>query len=154
LTASGLSVNGAVLDRRSSNLLKLFFIVLFFVFVTLVGASWNPGIAVVQWRILAGEIMAGLSVADVAAPLRESASTNGQLRGYSSVGFNPVRECVLAVLDDSFRSLVSIIGSTSLTRGDRSIVNKLQKVLPVACNDGELLAVLTESIELIGVSSL
>jgi hypothetical protein len=142
------------LNRRSSNLLKLFFIILVFVLVTLVGASWNPGIAVIQRCVLAGEIMASLNVADVAAPLRESASTNRKLRGDGSVGLNPVCECVFAVLDDSFRCLVSVVGSTSLTWGYGSIINELQKVFPVTCNDSELLAVLTESIELIGISSL
>jgi hypothetical protein len=142
------------LDRRSSNLLKLFLVILFFILITLVGAGWNPRVTIVQWCVLAREIMACLSVADIAAPLRECAGTNGKLRGDSSVGLNPVGECVLAVLDDSFGGLVSIIGSTSLTWCNRGVINKLQKVFPVAGNDGELLAVLAESIELVGVSSL
>ena len=98
--------------------------------------------------------MARLRVADVTAPLGESTSTNGQLRGDSSVGLNPVRESILAVLNDGLRSLISVVGSTSLTWGDRSVINELQKVFPVAGNDGELLAVLTKSIKLIGISSL
>lgn len=51
-------------------------------------------------------------------------------------------------------SLVAVIGFTGLPRSHRRIVDKLQKVLSEASNDGELLAVLLEGIELVSESCL
>ena len=50
--------------------------------------------------------------------------------------------------------LVAVIGFTSLSWGHRRIVDELQEVLPKASNDGELLAMLLESIELVSESCL
>ena len=120
-------------------------------------AGWDPeaGFAVVERSILAGKIDA-LSVAldVVAATLRQSASTSRELGGNGGVGGNPVGESILAVLNDGFGCLVSVICSAGLTWGDWGVINELQKVLSVTSNDGELLAVLAESIELVGISSL
>ena len=50
--------------------------------------------------------------------------------------------------------LISVVGSAGLTRGDRGVVNQFKQVLAEACNDGELLRVLTKSIELVVEGSL
>jgi hypothetical protein len=50
--------------------------------------------------------------------------------------------------------LVSVICLASLTRGNRGVIDELEKVLSVASDDGKLLAVLAHSIELVGESSL
>ena len=50
--------------------------------------------------------------------------------------------------------LISVIGFTSLARGDWGIINKLQKMLSEPSNDGKLLAVFLDSIELIGKGCL
>ena len=120
-------------------------------------AGWDPeaGLAIVQRSILAGKIdTLSITLGVVAAALRESASTGGELRGDGSVGSDPVGESILAVLDDGLGCLVSIVCGASLTWCDWSIVNQLQKVLSVTSNDGKLFAVLAESVELVGVSSL
>lgn len=51
-------------------------------------------------------------------------------------------------------SLISVISVPCLARRNRGVVNELQQVLAVASNDGQLLAVLAESIELVGESRL
>ena len=50
--------------------------------------------------------------------------------------------------------LIAVISFTGLSWSHGSIVNKLQKMLSKASNDGELLAVLLESIELVSKSCL
>jgi hypothetical protein len=104
---------------------------------------------------LAGKIdTISIALDVVAASLRERASTGGELGGDGSVGSDPVGESILAVLDDGLGCLVSIICGASLTWSDWGVVDELQKVLSVASNDSELLAVFAESIELVGVRSL
>jgi hypothetical protein len=51
-------------------------------------------------------------------------------------------------------SLVAVVCVSGLARGDRGVVDELQEVLAVTGNDGHLLRVLTESIELVSESSL
>ena len=53
-----------------------------------------------------------------------------------------------------FAGLIAIVGLACLTRGHRRVVHKLEQVLAESSNDGELLAVLAEGIELVGESSL
>lgn len=48
-----------------------------------------------------------------------------------------------------FACLVAVVSSTGLARSDWCVVDELEQVLSVACNDGKLLAVLVESIELV-----
>ena len=62
---------------------------------------------------------------------------------------DPVGERILAVLDDGLAGLVSVISRSALTGSHGRIVHKLQQVLAVAGDDGRLLAVLTEGIELV-----
>lgn len=90
----------------------------------------------------------------VSATLGESARAGGKLGRDGGVGGDPVGEGVLAVLDDGLAGLVAVIGLTGLARGDRGVVNELEEVLAVAGNDGDLLAVLAESVKLVGVGSL
>ena len=51
-------------------------------------------------------------------------------------------------------SLVAIVSFAGLSWSDWGVVNKLQKMLSEARNDGELLTVLLESIELVSESCL
>ena len=51
-------------------------------------------------------------------------------------------------------SLISVIGFTSLTWGDWGIINKLQKMLSKTSNNGKLLAVFLNGIELVGEGRL
>ena len=57
-------------------------------------------------------------------------------------------------MDDGLAGLVSVICSSGLTWGDWSVINQLEQVLSITSDDCKLLAVLTESIELVGVCSL
>lgn len=51
-------------------------------------------------------------------------------------------------------SLVAVISFASLSWSHRGVVDKLQKMLAEASNDGELLTVLLEGIELVSESCL
>ena len=51
-------------------------------------------------------------------------------------------------------SLVAVVCSSSLARSDGSVVDKVQEVLAVAGNDGQLLAVLTDGVKLVCKSGL
>lgn len=111
--------------------------------------------AVVERSILVGKIdTLGIALDIGAAALRERAGAGRELGRDGSIGGDPVGESILAVLNDGLGSLVSIISSTGLTWGDWGVIYELQKVLAVTSNDGELLAVLTESIKLVGIGSL
>ncbi len=50
--------------------------------------------------------------------------------------------------------LISIVRFTSLTWGDWGIINELQKMLSETSNDGKLLAVFLDGIELVGKGRL
>jgi hypothetical protein len=67
---------------------------------------------------------------------------------------HPVGERVLAVLDNGFGGLVAIVGVAGLAGGDRGVIHKLEEVLAVAGDDGQLLAVLAHGIELVGKGGL
>ena len=90
----------------------------------------------------------------VAAALGECAGAGRQRRCHFGVSSHPVGESILAVLDNGLGGLVAVVGGAGLTWGDWGVVNKLEKVLSVAGDDGKLLAVLAESIKLVGVGSL
>jgi hypothetical protein len=149
------AVDGAVLDGRGSDLFLFFLVII--ELLTLVSVSWDPEarFAVVQWLVLAGEVMTlGIALDVVAATLRECAGTGREVGRDLGVGSNPVGKGILAVLDDGLGCLISVISSTSLTWGDWGVINELEKVLSEAGNDSELLAVFAKSIELVGVGSL
>ena len=153
---SVLAVDSAILDGWCADLL-LFLFILIVVVLALVSASWDPetGLAIIQRGVLAGKIMSlGVALDVVTAALRKSARAGREGGGNLSVSSDPVGQSILAVLDDSLGSFISIICGTSLTWGDGSIIDELQQVLSVPSNDGKLLAVLAESIELVGIGSL
>jgi hypothetical protein len=154
LAASWLSVEGTVLDGRSSDL--FFFLILFIIILALVSARWDPKTWFpVERSILACQVMAlGISCNVIAAALRKSASTCRELGADSCIGCNPVGKGILAILNNSFWCLISIICSASLARSNWGIINQLQEMLPVTSDNGELLAVLTEGVELVGIGSL
>jgi len=96
----------------------------------------------------------GLTLVTVLAALRKGAGTGRKLGADGGVLLNPVGEGVLAVLDDGLGGLVSVVGVASLTWSDWGVVDELEKVLTVSGDDGKLLGVLAESIELVVESSL
>jgi hypothetical protein len=53
-----------------------------------------------------------------------------------------------------FASLIAVICGTGLTRGHGGVVNELEEVLAESSNDGNLLAVLTEGIKVVGEGRL
>lgn len=134
-----LSVNGA------GDLLTLVFGLVVGVLV-----SGNPRVAVLQGLVLRGEVNRLTSPGSVfALTLGESTGTGRQVRLDNCLRRNPVGQGVFAILDDGLAGVVSIIGLTGLAGGDRGVINKVQKVLAVAGNDSDLLAVLSESVELV-----
>lgn len=110
------------------------------------------------------------------AALAEVAGAGGEGGFDGGVGGDPVCEGVFAVLDDAvgrvmlvdalwlrigqggenlrFASLIAIVGLTGLARSNGGIVDQLEKMLAVSGDNGQLFAVLTQSIELIGESRL
>jgi hypothetical protein len=149
--ASVLTVQAAIAANEGMSVVVL---ILLFLAVH-VGTSSNPGAAVIERSILAGEVVALAPIADVVtATLGQIARSGRQLRGHGGISGNPVGEGVLAILDNGLASLVSIVGSAGLAGSNGGIINQLNKVLSVAGNDGNLLAVLTQGIELVGVSGL
>jgi len=123
----------------------------------LVSTGWDPETALAtimaDWGILTGKVD-GLTLVAVLAALGKGAGTGGKLGAHGSVLLNPVGERVLAVLDDGLGSLVSVVGVAGLTWGDWGVVDELKEVLTVTGDDGKLLRVLTESVELVVESSL
>ena len=145
LTAAGLAIDSG------GGYLVIFIIVL--VSLVLAGGDPETGLAVTEGLVLAGEVVALTGVAGCAT-LGKSARASGELGADGSVLLDPVGESILAVLDDGLGGLVAVVGLASLTRGDRGVVDQLEKVLAVAGDDGHLLAVLAERIELVGEGGL
>jgi hypothetical protein len=115
----------------------------------------SPGAAIVQGHILTGEIVTLTSVADVVTTsLRQSTGAGREFGRNDSVGSNPVRQGVFAVLDNGLASLISVVGLAGLAGSDRGVIDKLEEVLSIASDNGNLLTMLTESIELVGIGSL
>jgi hypothetical protein len=145
LTAAGLAIDGGGCD--------LIVIVVVVVSLVLAGGDPETGLAVLERLVLAGEVVALTGVAGSAA-LGKSARAGGELGADGGVLLDPVGEGILTVLDDGLGGLVAVVGLAGLTRGDRGVVDQLEEVLAVAGDDGHLLAVLAESIELVGEGSL
>lgn len=156
LPASGLAIQAALLDRRLA--LVLLLVLIFVLLAALVDARRHPevALAVVDGdAVLARQVMALGGTGDVRpAALRQGARARGQLGGHGGVGRDPVRQGVLAVLNDGLGGLVSVVGGARLARGHGGVVDELQEVLPVPGDDGELLAVLAEGVELVRVRGL
>ena len=121
--------------------------------LVLAGGDPEARLAVTEGLVLAGKIVALTGVAGCAT-LGKSARAGGELGADGSVLLDPVGESILAVLDDGLGGLVAVVGLAGLAGSDRGVVDELEEVLAVASNDGHLLAVLTESVELVGESSL
>jgi hypothetical protein len=130
------------------------FLFLFLIAVEITVPS-SPGATVIQGHILTGEVVALTSVADVVTTsLRQSAGAGREFGRNNSVGSNPVRQGVFAVLNNGLTSFITIVGLTGLAGSDRGVIDKLEEVLSIACNNGNLLTMLTESIELVGIGCL
>jgi hypothetical protein len=131
----------------------------------------QAGLAAVERLVLARQVNGLTSVLTVAAALGEGARASGKLGRDGGVLLDPVGEGIFAVLDDTIwlseecmsrvrdgdlrlGGLVAVVGLASLTRGDRGVIDELEKVLSIAGNDCKLLAVLAHSVELVGESSL
>ena len=130
-------------------------ILLLFVALYISATMGNPGAAIVDGLVLGRQIMAFVSSVNVGATaLRQGSRTGRKLRGHSGIGSNPVGEGILAVLDNGLASLVTVVGSASLAGSDRSVIDELEEVLAITGDNGNLLAVLPQSIELVSVGSL
>ena len=172
----GLGNNVALLIAAPVLNRALFILVLVIVNMTRVLRGRDPQarLATLHWLVLRREVDAlaiGASVAAGMAALRQCARAGRQVGSDGSVLLDPVRERVLAVLNDAvfkvslvkitslgdnirLASLVAIVRGAGLAGSHRSVVNELQQVLAVASNNSELLAVLTKSIKLVCESGL
>jgi len=95
-----------------------------------------------------------ISLDVLASSLAQVTSSGAEIAANLSIGRDPVGERILAILDDGLGSLKSIISSAGFSRCDRCVINELEEVLSEAGNDSEFLAVLAESIKLVGVGGL
>lgn len=120
-----------------------------------VGAAGDPGAAVVDGCVLGRQVVTLVAGDNVGATaLGQVPGAGGELGGDGGVSSDPVGEGVLAVLDDGLAGLVAVVGGTGLAGGDGGVVDELEEVLAVAGDDGDLLAVLPQGVELVGVGGL
>ena len=115
-------------------------------------ARGDPRVAVaLHGLILASEVMTlAVLVGGFLSPLAQGACTSAQLALDDRVRLDPVGQCVFAVLDDRLGGLIAVVCVAGLAGGDRIVVDELEEMLSVAGDDRKLLAVLAESIELVG----
>ncbi|KAI6761246.1 hypothetical protein HG531_001799 [Fusarium graminearum] len=149
--SAGLAVQTAVAVQDGAASILVFL----FLFAIEVAVASCPGATVVQRHVLAREVVSLTPSADVvSASLRQCAGTGGQLGRNDGIGRDPAGESILTVLDNGLASLIAIVGLSGFTRCNGSVVDKLEQVLSVASDNGDLLAVLAESIELVSVGCL
>ena len=87
-------------------------------------------------------------------PLAQRPRALGHLTLDRCILLYPVRERVLAVLDNGLAGLVSVVRIARLAGRDRSVVDEFEEMLAVAGDDGEFLRVLAECVELVGEGCL
>lgn len=101
-------------------------------------------------RILTRQINALAPLGDIVpVALGESPRALRQTRLDNGLAAHPVAESVLAVLDDGLAGVVAVVGLAGFAGGDGGVVDEVEEVLAVAGDDGDLLAVLTEGVELV-----
>ncbi len=137
-----------------------------------VGRHPETTLAGLHGLVLRGQVdaFAGLALhAGLVSALGQVARARGELGLDGGVGRDPVGEGVFAVLDDTAHAhvsnvllsqvrrksirlagFISIVSVSRLAGCDGSIVDQFEQILAVAGDDGKFLAVLTESIELVG----
>jgi hypothetical protein len=96
----------------------------------------------------------GVALDVVLAALGQGARAGAQAGAHGGLLLDPVGECVLAVLDDRLGGLVAVVGGAGLAGGDGGVVDELEEVLAVPGDDGDLLAVLAQGVELVGEGGL
>lgn len=136
--------------------LILVIIVIVILVLTPMLTRWNPRVPVVEWGVLAGKIVSALGARFdvVAASCRERPRAHRELGADGSLLCDPVGKGVFTVLDNGFTSLVPVVRRARLARRHWGVVNELKQVFAVARDNGDLLAVLAQSIELICICGL
>lgn len=109
----------------------------------------EPGVPVTGQRLVLLREVDAASLDTFLATLGEGARALGQAGLDDRLGVHPVAEGVLAVLDDGLAGVVAVVCLAGLTGGHGSVVDQVQKVLAVSSDDGDLLAVLAQSVELV-----
>jgi len=138
-------------------MLNVLLVLVFFILVLVLAVlgGWNPAVALARHSlVLLAEIVA-LAVGDLAlSPLAQGACAGAQASFDGGLALHPVREGVLAVLDDRLGGLVAVVGGARFTGGHGGVVDELEEVLAEAGDDGHLLAVFAEGVELVGEGCL
>jgi len=166
LAATNITVDGGW------NILIFLFLLVLFAIATVVLGGWYPhaGFSVFHRLVLVGKIDT-VTLDAVLTALRQSSGASGEFRADGCILCHPVGESIFAVLDDTVRlsknvtnerkkvtirlaSFVSVVRVPGFTRSDWSVINKLEQMFSVSSDNGKLLAMLTESIELVGKGSL
>ena len=121
------------------------------VFVAGVLVSGKPRVTIPgQGLILCRQIDALAVLVKVrAVALGEGAGALRETRLDHGLGGDPVGEGILAVLDDGLGGIVAVVGVAGLAGSDGGVVDQVEEVLAVASDDGDLLTVLAERIELV-----
>jgi hypothetical protein len=120
-------------------------------------ASRHPAVTVaLEGLVLATKINTALSVSldSRLSSLAESAGATRQAALDDGGAGHPVGQGVFAVLDDGLAGLVAVVGGAGLAGSHGVVVDQLEEMGAVAGDNGELLAVLTHGVELVGEGSL
>lgn len=146
---SGLSSNGLTLLLTAAGLAVDSAEYIFTIFIARVLIGGQPGVAVTGQRlVLLGEVDAARFDA-LLATLGKSTGALRETRLHNGLGGHPVAESIFAILDDGLAGIVAVVCLAGLAGSHWGVVNQVQKVLAVPGDDGDLFAVLAQSVELI-----
>ena len=90
----------------------------------------------------------------VTTTLAQGPRANAQFGRNSCVRRNPVCERILAILNDCLGGFIPVVCSAGLAWGDWGVIDKLEEMFAVTCDDSKFFAVFAESVELVGVGCL
>ena len=95
-----------------------------------------------------------ISLDVLASSLAQVTSSGAEIAANLSIGRDPVGERILAILNDCLGGFIPVVCSAGLAWGDWGVIDKLEEMFAVTCDDSKFFAVFAESVELVGVGCL